>query len=95
MTDVLSNQTMKGKTMEGKTVQAGLPWLLALMCLFVLSLVSSATAQDTKVQAKGNVEILIKGSPLRGFAIAQILSRIGATSQAEEPVLSQVLSVPK
>jgi hypothetical protein len=32
---------------------------------------------------------------LRGFAIAQILSRIGATSQAEEPVLSQVLSVPK
>ena len=32
---------------------------------------------------------------LRGFTIAQILSRIGATSQAEEPVLSQVLSVPE
>ena len=57
---------MKCKTMKGKTGQAGLPWLLALMCLFVLSLASSATAQDTKVQAKGNVEILIKGSPLRG-----------------------------
>ena len=57
---------MKCKTMKGKTGQAGLPCLLALMCLFVLSLASSATAQDTKVQAKGNVEILIKGSPLRG-----------------------------
>ncbi len=71
MTDVLSNQTMQGKsmkdkTMQGKTVQAGLPWLLALMCLFVLSLASCETAQDTKVQAKGNVEILIKGSPFRG-----------------------------
>lgn len=53
---------MKCKTMKGKTGQAGLPWLLALMCLFVLSLASSATAQDTKVQAKGNVEILINGS---------------------------------
>lgn len=31
---------------------------------------------------------------LRGVAIAQILSRVGATSQAEEPVLSQVLSRP-
>ena len=36
------------------------------MCLFVLSLAAWATAQDTKVQGKGNVEILIKGSPLRG-----------------------------
>ena len=57
---------MKCKTMKGKAGLVGLPWLLALMCLFVLSLASSATAQDTKVQAKGNVEILIKGSPLRG-----------------------------
>ncbi|MGI9524709.1 MAG: hypothetical protein ACR2PG_24020 [Hyphomicrobiaceae bacterium] len=32
---------------------------------------------------------------LRGFAIAQILSQVGATSQTEEPVLSQVLAPPK
>lgn len=32
---------------------------------------------------------------LRGLVIARILSRIGATSQAEEPVLSQVLAVPE
>lgn len=31
---------------------------------------------------------------LRGFAIAQIVSRVGATSQSEEPVLSEVLSKP-
>ena len=50
------------------------------------------------IEAKNTVFMVDEGKlllpALRGFAIAKILSRIGATSQAEEPVLSQVLSVP-
>ncbi len=51
------------------------------------------------IEVKNTVFMVEEGElqlpALRGFAIARILSRIGATSQAEEPVLSQVLTVPK
>ena len=51
------------------------------------------------VETKNTVFMVEEGKlqlpALRGFAIARILSRIGATSQAEDPVLGQVLMVPQ